>query len=196
MDDLQRFIQRNLRRIAAIGGLILSLLAVSILLNTGPKTSLWMIVNPVAGGSKITVHDIELVKANLTTDSNHFEGSSNSVIGQYATRLLHTGDLIAVTDVNHSGENNLKSFLPIGIGVNDLPMDLAVGDLVDIYVIPKDQSILPALVAHRVVIQSVDQKSRSLGGNVAVSVDATASVTAIIVTAESQGRLVLARDSI
>ena len=196
MDDLQRFIQRNLRRIAAIGGLLLSLLAVSILLNTGPKTSLWMIVNPVTGGSKITVHDIELVKANLTTDSNHFEGSSNSVIGQYATRLLHIGDLIAVTDVNHSGENNLNSFLPIGIGVNDLPIDLAVGDLVDIYVIPKDQSILPALVAHRVVIQSVDQKSRSLGGNVAVSVDATASVTAIIVTAESQGRLVLARDSI
>ena len=196
MDDLQRFVQRNLRRIAAIGGLLLSLIAVSILLNTGPKTSVWMIVNPVANGSKITAKDVELVRANLTTDSNHFEGSSSSVIGQYATRLLHIGDLIAVTDVNHTGENNLTSFLPIGIAVNDLPLDLTIGDLVDIYVIPKDQSILPALIAHRVVIQSVDQKSRSLGGNVSVSVDATASVTAIIVTAESQGRLVLARDSI
>lgn len=196
MDDLQRFIQRNLRRLAAIGGLLISLLAVSILLNTGPKTSLWMIVSPVNSGSKITAHDVELVKANLTTDLGHFEGSSNTVIGQFATRLLHIGDLIAVSDVNHSGANNLTNFLPIGVGVNDLPMDLAIGDLVDIYVIPKDQSILPALIAHRVVIQSVDQKSRSLGGNVAVSVNASASVSEIIVTAESQGRLVLARDSI
>lgn len=196
MDDLQRFVQRNLRRIAAIGGLLISLVAVSILLNTGPKTSLWMIVSPVASGSKIAAHDVELVKANLTTDSSHFEGSTDSVIGQYATRLLNVGDLIAVTDVNHLGANNLTSFLPIGIAVNDLPVDLAIGDLVDIYVIPRDQTVLPALVAHRIVIQSVDQKSRSLGGNVAVSVDASALVTAIIVTAESQGRLVLARDAI
>lgn len=196
MDDLQRFVQRNLRRIAAIGGLLISLVAVSILLNTGPKTSLWMIVSPVASGSKIAAHDVELVKANLTTDSSHFEGSTDSVVGQYATRLLNVGDLIAVTDVNHSGTNNLTSFLPIGIAVNDLPVDLAIGDLVDIYVIPRDQTVLPALVAHRIVIQSVDQKSRSLGGNVAVSVDASALVTAIIVTAESQGRLVLARDAI
>lgn len=196
MDDLQRFVQRNLRRIAAIGGLLISLVAVSILLNTGPKTSLWMIVSPVASGSKIAAHDVELVKANLTTDSSHFEGSTDSVVGQYATRLLNVGDLIAVTDVNHSGANNLTSFLPIGIAVNDLPVDLAIGDLVDIYVIPRDQTVLPALVAHRIVIQSVDQKSRSLGGNVAVSVDASALVTAIIVTAESQGRLVLARDAI
>lgn len=196
MDDLQRFFQRNLRRIAAIGGLLISLVAVSILLNTGPKTSLWMIVSPVASGSKIAAHDVELVKANLTTDSSHFEGSTDSVVGQYATRLLNVGDLIAVTDVNHSGANNLTSFLPIGIAVNDLPVDLAIGDLVDIYVIPRDQTVLPALVAHRIVIQSVDQKSRSLGGNVAVSVDASALVTAIIVTAESQGRLVLARDAI
>jgi len=196
MDDLQRFVQRNLRRIAAIGGLLISLVAVSILLNAGPKTSLWMIVSPVASGSKIAAHDVELVKANLTTDSSHFEGSTDSVVGQYATRLLNVGDLIAVTDVNHSGANNLTSFLPIGIAVNDLPVDLAIGDLVDIYVIPRDQTVLPALVAHRIVIQSVDQKSRSLGGNVAVSVDASALVTAIIVTAESQGRLVLARDAI
>ena len=196
MDDLQKFIQRNLRRIMAAGGLILSLFAISILLNTAPKSTFWMVTHAVASGSRISVGDIELVKANLTTDSTHFVVGSETVVGQYATRSLQSGDLIAITDITHSTSSSPMSFLPIGVAVDDLPMDLAVGDLVDIYVIPKDQSILPAVVAHRVVIQSLDQKSRSLGGSVAVSVVASSSTTAIIVTAESQGRLVLARDAI
>lgn len=194
MDDIQKFMQRHFRRILAIGGLILSLLALSVLLGTGPQSSLWMVKNPIPSGSKIAVDDVELVKANLTSDSNHFEGSRDGVVGQYAVRLLQSGDLIATTDISHDGTKSASSYLPIGVAVDDLPSELLVGDLVDIYVIPKDQTILPALVAHRVVIQSVDQKSRALGGNVAVSVIASNTITSIIVTAEAQGRLVLARD--
>lgn len=196
MEDLQKFIQRNLRRIMAAGGLVLSLFAISILMNTSPKSTFWMVTHSVPNGLKISAGDVELVKANLTTDSNHFEGGSDTVVGQYATRSLQVGDLIAVTDVSHSTANSSMSFLPIGVAVDDLPMDLVAGDLVDIYVIPRDQAILPAVVARRVVVQSIDQKSRSLGGNVAVSVVASTSITAIIVTSESQGRLVLARDAI
>ena len=194
MDDIQKFMQRHFRRILAIGGLILSLLALSVLLGTGPQSSLWMVKNPIPSGSKIAVGDVELVKANLTSDSSHFEGSSDGVVGQYAVRLLQSGDLIATTDISHGGTKTASSYLPIGVAVDDLPSDLLVGDLVDIYVIPKDQTILPALVAHRLVIQSVDQKSRALGGDVAVSVIASNAITSIIVTAEAQGRLVLARD--
>jgi len=90
--------------------------------------------------------------------------------------------------------NSTSTFLPIGVAVDDLPADLAVGDLVDVYVIPKDQGVLPAVVAHRIPVQYIDDKSRALGGSVAVSLSASPTVTSIIVTAESQGRLVLARD--
>ncbi len=196
MDDLQKFMQRNLRRILAVGGLILSLLALSILLNSSPTTSLWMATATIPSGSKITAREVQLVKANLTLDSGHYLGGSETVIGQYATRLLHPGDLIAVIDLNHGMTNPTATYLPIGVSIVDLPADLAVGDLVDIYVIPKEQAVLPAVVAHRVAIQNIDQKSRALGGSVAVSVAASSAVAAIIVTAESQGRLVLARDPI
>ncbi len=196
MDDLQKFMQRNLRRILAVGGLILSLLALSILLNSSPTTSLWMATATIPSGSKITAREVQLVKANLTLDSGHYLGGSETVIGQYATRLLHPGDLIAVIDLNHGMTNPTATYLPIGVSIVDLPADLAVGDLVDIYVIPKEQAVLPAVVAHRVAIQNIDQKSRALGGSVAVSVAASDTVAAIIVTAESQGRLVLARDPI
>ena len=196
MDEIQNFIQRNLRRILAGGGFVLSIFAISLLLNTSPKSTFWLMTHSVSVGSKILPGDVATLKANLTSDSTHFEGSGDAVVGQYATRSLQSGDLIAVTDISHTGISTPMSFLPIGVAVDDLPMDLVVGDLVDIYVIPKDLLSLPTIVAHRVVVQSVDQKSRSLGGNVAVSVTADASITSIIVTAESQGRLVLARDSI
>lgn len=195
MDDLQKFMQRNFRRVLAGGALILSFLALTILLNSSPDTSVWMASVSIPNGSKILSNEVKLVKANLAQDSAHYEGSAFTVIGQFATRSLQSGDLIAVTDVSRTNKNPSANYLPIGVGVNDLPLDLAAGDLVDIYVIPKDQSILPAVVAHRVAIQSVDSKSRSLGGNVAVSVLASSTITSIIVTAESQGRLVLARDS-
>ena len=144
MDDIQKFIQRHFRRILAIGGLIFSLLAISALLGTSPESSIWTVKNPIPSGSKIMASDLELLKANLTSDSNHFEGSSDKVAGQYAARLLQAGDLIAVTDITSDGTKTASSFLPIGIAVDDLPLDLAVGDFVDIYVIPKDQTIFDA----------------------------------------------------
>jgi SAF domain len=196
MDDLQKFFQRNFRRILAGGALMLSLLAISILLNTSPSGSVWMVTSAIPTGTKITANEIELIKGNLAADSAHFLGAPDAVIGQYATRSLPVGDLVAVTDVDHGQSNPTATYLPIGVAVDDLPLDLAVGDLVDIYVIPKDQTELPAVVAHRVTIQNIDQKSRALGGSVAVSVSASATVAAIIITAESQGRLVLARDPI
>ncbi len=194
MDEIQKFIQRNFRRILAGGGLVLSLLALSVLLNTTPSTLVWMATGSISGGSRISASNVKLVKADLLQDTTHFEGKSDLLIGKFATRLLMPGDLIAVTDVRGESANSAANYLPIGVAVDDLPADLAVGDLVDIYVIPKDQGTLPAVVAHRVPVQNIDVKSRALGGSVAVSISANPTVTSIILTAEAQGRLVLARD--
>lgn len=173
---------------------MLSLLALSVLLNTTPSTLVWMATGSVPGGSRISASNVKLVKADLLQDTTHFEGKSDLLIGKFATRLLMPGDLIAVTDVRGESANSAANYLPIGVAVDDLPADLAVGDLVDIYVIPKDQGTLPAVVAHRVPVQNIDVKSRALGGSVAVSISANPTVTSIIITAEAQGRLVLARD--
>ena len=194
MDDIQKFIQRNFRRIVAAGGLLFSLLALSLLLNSQPSTMVWMATGSIPNGSRITSSEVKLVKVDLTEDALHFESKNDLVVGKFATRLLEPGDLVAVTDVTQQSSNSTSTFLPIGVAVDDLPADLAVGDLVDVYVIPKDQGVLPAVVAHRIPVQYIDDKSRSLGGSVAVSLSASPTVTSIIVTAESQGRLVLARD--
>jgi len=195
MDDLIKFIQRNLRRIAAIAAIFISLLAISALSNSSPHSSMWIVKSSISQGARITAADVQLFQANVGSDAHHFASRSDAVIGRYATRLLVAGDLISMSDLSDHSSAVSASYLPIGVAVNDLPLDLSIGDRVDIYVIPKDQSVLPAVVARKVIIQSIDQKSRALGGSVGVSVSATDAVASVIVTAEAQGRLVIARDS-
>jgi hypothetical protein len=195
MDDLQKFIQRNLRRILATGALIFSLLALSLLLNSTPGGSFWIASAAIPAGAKISSSDVKLVKASLSENESHYFKGSEGVVGRIAARRLESGDLIAKSDLAVSTSANATTFLPVGVGVDDLPVDLLVGDLVDIYVIPKDSSTLPAVVARRVAVANIDQKSRALGGSVAVVLATNTSIAAVIVTAESQGRLVVARDS-
>ena len=154
-----------------------------------------MVKNPIPASAKITLNSVQLIEVNLSTDSNHFVGSADQVVGRFASRALQPGDLVTVNDLLAQPGSSDATFLPVGIGVNDLPLDLSVGDRVDIYVIPKDQTALPALVARHIAVQNIDQKSRALGGSVGVSLITGATVTSLIVTAEAQGRLVLARDS-
>jgi len=156
---------------------------------------MWIVKSSISQGARITAADVRLFQANVGSDANHFASRSDAVIGRYATRLLMAGDLISMSDLSDHSSAVSASYLPIGVAVNDLPLDLSIGDRVDIYVIPKDQSVLPAVVARKVIIQSIDQKSRALGGSVGVSVSATDAVASVIVTAEAQGRLVIARDS-
>jgi hypothetical protein len=195
MDELQKFLQRNLRRIVAVAALLLSLAAITALTNSTPKGSLWAVKSEIAAGSKITAASVGLVKAEIASSTHHYQSNIDQVIGRYATRSLQSGDLISASDLSTQAPNASSSFLPIGVATNDLPLDLAVGDHVDIYVIPKDVTVLPAIVARRVVIQNIDQKSRSLGGNIGVSVIANSAISNLIVSAEAEGRLVLARDS-
>jgi len=195
MDDLQKFFQRNLRRIAAVGAIFISLVAITALLNSSPHGSAWMVKSTIPASSKITSSQVQLIQVNLSSDSAHFVGSADQVVGHFTSRALQAGDLITVNDLLSHPGNNGASFLPVGIGVNDLPLDLAIGDRVDVYVIPKDQAVLPAVVARHLVIQNIDQKSRALGGSVGVSLIVSSITTSLIVTAEAQGRLVLARDS-
>jgi regulator of RNase E activity RraA len=58
--------------------------------------------------------------------------------------------------------------MPLGIAKSDLPADLAPGERVDLYSIPKDAGAQTELVAVDIHIKNVDNRSRDLGGAVSV----------------------------
>jgi hypothetical protein len=195
MEDMKKFIQRNLRRIIAGMAILCSLLAFSALASTPQGVMVWQVTSTITSGSRIQADQVQLTHVSFSQNQSHFFGSKDAVVGRYADRLLVPGDLIATSDIASRGTSDHATFLPIGVLINDLPIDLNVGDRVDIYVIPKDSTLVPAVVAKGISVQSIDQKSRALGGEIGVSISTNSQIASEVVTAEAQGRLVLARES-
>jgi len=193
MEEIQKFIQRNTRRILAIVILFAAVMTILIVSSSGPTGNAWIATRVIPVGTKVARTDIALLKVNLTTDSGHYVTGSDVVVGRYLRRSLTAGELIAYGNLSSVPLDPTVQYLPVGIATNDLPNDLAVSDLVNIYVIPRDQGTVPALIAMGISVQSIDSKSRNLGGTVALSLATNSSVASLIVDAESQGRLVLAR---
>ena len=189
----QKFIQRNSRRIYASAALVAALFAGSILLNSGPTGTAWVVRNSISSGSIITALDVSSIQVNLATDAAHYVSAKEGVIGQFATRTLSPGDLISTSDVTKTSAASEVRYLPLGIALDDLPIAMSAGDHADIYVIPKQASLGPALVVSNVSIHQIDNKSRALGGNVEIEVSVGIAAAMNLVDAESQGRLVVSR---
>ena len=193
MIDYQKFIQRNSRRIYASAALVAALFAGSILLNSGPTGTAWIVRNSISSGSIITALDVSSIQVNLATDAAHYVSAKEGAIGQFATRTLSPGDLISTSDVTKTSAASEVRYLPLGIALDDLPIAISAGDHADIYVIPKQASLGPALVVSNVSIHQIDNKSRALGGNVEIEVSVGIAAAMNLVDAESQGRLVVSR---
>ena len=193
MIDYQKFIQRNSRRIYASAALVAALFAASILLNGGPTGTAWIVRNSISSGSLISSLDVSTVKVNLATDSAHYISAKDLVIGQFATRTLNPGDLISISDFTRTSRASEVRYMPLGIALDDLPIGLTAGDHIDIYVIPKQSSLGPALVVSNISIHQIDNKSRALGGNIEIEVSVGITAAMNLVDAESQGRLVVSR---
>lgn len=193
MFDYQKFIQRNSRRIYASAALVAALFAGSILLNSGPTGTAWVVRNSISSGSIITALDVSSIQVNLATDAAHYVSAKEGAIGQFATRTLSPGDLISTSDVTKTSAASEVRYLPLGIALDDLPIVISAGDHADIYVIPKQASLGPALVVSNVSIHQIDNKSRALGGNVEIEVSVGIAAAMNLVDAESQGRLVVSR---
>jgi hypothetical protein len=193
MIDYQKFIQRNSRRIYASAALVAALFAGSILLNSGPTGTAWIVRNSISSGSIITALDVSSIQVNLATDAAHYVSAKEGVIGQFATRTLSPGDLISTSDVTRTSAASEVRYLPLGIALDDLPIAISTGDHADIYVIPKQASLGPALVVSNVSIHQIDNKSRALGGNIEIEVSVGIAAAMNLVDAESQGRLVVSR---
>ena len=84
----------------------------------------------------------------------------------------------------------------MGIAKSDLPADLGAGDRVDLYGIPKDVGAAPSIVVADIRVQSVDNKSRDLGGAVTVLFLLHQRDLLSIMDALSAGRIVVVRHAL
>jgi len=197
MFQLSTFIARNNRRIVAIGAIAISLLAaIGLATASQSATPMWVATHPLAPGAVISAADIARIDATLGSSQQNYYRASSRVIGNVVTRSIGLHEFIPLNAIAQVGAISDYRQLPIGIAKSDLPSDLGSGDRVDLYSIPKDPGKEPELVAGNVHIQTVDNKSRDLGGAVTVLFLVHEREIMPIINSLTTGRIVVVRNAL
>jgi hypothetical protein len=170
--DSFRDTRLNPRVAGAIGLLALSLFAaIAISASANRSVYVWAANNQISAGSEIKAIDIKKIKVFLPENSKLYYAASAKLIGSTLTRTVGVNELIPAAAVSsEKGANDRKS-VPIKVSKNDYPADLLKGSIIDIYSLPaKETNVKSAayLIAHGVTIESIDLRSRELGGEVGV----------------------------
>jgi hypothetical protein len=190
-------ITRNSRRVWAICAIALSLVAALTLATvTTSTTTIWVTTHQIAPGVVLSTADITKVGASLGGVQSHYYSSTARIIGNVVTRPIGGGEFIPLNALAQAGSVSDYRQLPIGIAKSDLPSDLAPGDRVDLYSVPKDSGGQPTIVATGIRVQGVDNKSRDLGGAVSVLFLLHEREVMPVVDSLISGRIVVVRNAL
>lgn len=192
--DLQDFIQRNSRRLIALGIIIFALFAGTLLLSSaGQSASFWSAKRDLTAGTKLAASDLQEVNASLGGTSGKYFSSKAKLVGTYLTSHLAAGELISVSSIHKTPTvvNSLRD-VPLGINKTDIPMDIAVGEYIDLYSIPQKGSDAALILSH-LQVRKIDSRNSSMSGQLGIIVQAQPKDVIYIATAIQAGRIVLVR---
>jgi hypothetical protein len=123
--------------------------------------------------------------------------TSDVAIGLVATRTMLVGEVISVSDLSATVDSLATSAVPISLRAVDLASGIMAGDPVDIYWVLDSRNgeavIDPILILGGVTLISLDESRNSLGGDVAITVAIEETQVLRVLSATTQGRLVVVR---
>lgn len=163
--------------------------------NKGDKY--WVLTNAVTSGHVIAPPDIRSVHMNLKSSSGNYIRASNQVIGLVAKRTMVAGEVISTSDLTNSSEVFATSSVPLTLRSSDLASGVNLGDQVDIYWVFDSRNgeavIDPILILGAVTVIGLDDSKNALGGDVSISVAIEETQVLRLLSATTQGRLVVVR---
>lgn len=123
--------------------------------------------------------------------------TSDVAIGLVATRTMLVGEVISVSDLSATVDSLETSAVPISLRSVDLASGIVAGDSVDIYWVLDSRNgeavVDPILILGGVTLISLDDSRNSLGGDVAITLAIEETQVLRVLSATTQGRLVVVR---
>ena len=157
----------------------------------------WVIASSVAPGHVMTASDLVAVHMNLGESSSNYMSTSDQAIGLVATRTMLVGEVISVSDLAASVDAMATSAVPISLRSADLASGISTGDPVDIYWVLDSRNgepvVDPILIMGGVTLISLDDSKNSLGGDISITVAIEETQVLRVLSATTQGRLVVVR---
>ena len=160
----------------------------------------WVIAQPVTPGHVIVLADLTTDHLNLGESTDSYLRQSDQVIGLVATRQMQVGEVISMTDVNSSSESMKTSAVPLNLRAGDLASGIQLGDSVDLYWVldsrNAEEVVDPILILGGVTLIGLDSSNNSLGGDVSITVAIEETQVLRMLSATTQGRLVVVRSHV
>ena len=183
----------------AIGLLALSLFAAFAITGQANKSvKVWTASKDLAAGDSIKIGSTSLVKVFLPVNSSQYLNENSKITNLVVTRRILKGELIpnSALSAAYDGESNRS--VPLKIERNDLPNDLVSGQSVDIYSLPQEgvnssKSTKTELIAIDVVVESIDLKSKEMGGEIGIVLKIPERDVIYLLSAINQSRIVVVR---
>jgi hypothetical protein len=186
----------------AIGLLALSLFAAFAITGQANKSvKVWTASKDLAAGDVIKISSTSLVKVFLPVNSSQYLNEKSKIVDLVVTRRILKGELIpnSALSAAYDGESNRS--VPLKIERNDLPNDLVSGQSVDIYSLPQEgvnssKSTKTELISTDVVVESIDLKSKEMGGEIGIVLKIPERDVIYLLSAINQSRIVVVRSEI
>ena len=157
----------------------------------------WVIAQPVTPGHLIAQSDLVTDHLNMGDSSDYYLRQTDQIVGLVATRQMQVGEVISTSDVSSSTESMVTSAVPLNLRSGDLASGINLGDLVDLYWVLDSRNgeavIDPILILGGVTIIGLDSSKNSLGGDVSITVAIEETQVLRMLSATTQGRLVVVR---
>ena len=157
----------------------------------------WVIAQPVMPGHLIAQSDLATDHLNMGDSTEYYLRQTDQIIGLVATRQMQVGEVISTSDVSSSTESMVTSAVPLNVRSADLASGVNLGDLVDLYWVLDSRNgeavIDPILILGGVTIIGLDSSKNSIGGDVPITVAIEETQVLRMLSATTQGRLVVVR---
>ena len=160
----------------------------------------WVILGPISTGHQINPADVSLKHLNLATSGQYYLSKTVDPSGMIATRSLRVGEIVGSSDLTLEVNSLSTSAVPISVRTVDVASGLNVGETVDIYWVLDTQdgenSVDPILILGAVTLLSFDDGGKNFGSDVGLSIAVEETQVLRVLSATTQGRLVVVRSHV
>lgn len=157
----------------------------------------WVVANPIMPGQVILGTDLNLAHLNLASSASLYLSTRDKPEGMIAVRKLLVGEVISTNDLTSTQNAMSTSAVPLSMRSLDLAKGISIGEEVDIYWVLDSRNgepvVDPILILGGVTLLNLDDSKNSLGGDIAITVAIEETQVLRLLSATTQGRLVVVR---
>lgn len=160
----------------------------------------WVIAQPLTPGHVIDSIDLTTDHLNLGQSADYYLRESDQIIGLVVTRGMQIGEVISTADVSSFATSMATSAVPLTVRSGDFASGINIGDSIDLYWVldsRNGEEILdPILILGGITLIGIDDSKNSLGADVSITVAIEETQVLRMLSATTQGRLVVVRSHV